>query len=503
MSDFFLNMPLPRDEKQLDRLEKSLRRREAELLRAQEIDMRSNPLKYFIPHPRQEKFFESAAATRRAVFAGNRWGKTTVGTVEDISHAIGYRPFYTESHPLRTAGIEQSRGVKILIICADWDKVRELFTDDTLSVENKGKIWQYMPDGVVSGVRRNRQNGVIDTIYIETIYKGRKRQSLIAFDTVKSFKGNPQSAESSDWDIIHVDEPLPRPLWEAHSRGLMDRRGRAWFLLTPLEEIWIYNYFVDRAENESYFHMHGEIYDNVTLSREAIEEYMETLTEEERECREKGIPRALGKLVYWNYVDEDTQLIEKPKGWETPFKPPADTCIRVAIDPHPQTPHAVLFVATDAFGNSFLYHEIYKNCTIEDLCKEILSHTEGKRVVLTICDPIAWNENQADTRDIIWADLFWQHGVYVERAVKTKVEGIARTKEQLAKRPPCMYVLKHMRRTVFEFKNYVYDKENKPVDKDDHMMENLYRLVCAGLTYVKQEDTEGGAVEYLPIEAQF
>ena len=44
------------------------------------------------------------------------------------------------------------------------------------------------------------------------------------------------------------------------------------------------------------------------------------------------------------------------------------------------------------------------------------------------------------------------------------------------KREGGIYFAPTLRRTLWEISRYCYDKENKPVDRDDHMMENMYRM---------------------------
>ena len=55
---------------------------------------------------------------------------------------------------------------------------------------------------------------------------------------------NPMGLESSQWDWIHVDEPIPEGMWNAVSRGLMDTGGSAWFTCTPIAEQWINEFFL-------------------------------------------------------------------------------------------------------------------------------------------------------------------------------------------------------------------------------------------------------------------
>ena len=43
--------------------------------------------------------------------------------------------------------------------------------------------------------------------------------------------------------------------------------------------------------------------------------------------------------------------------------------------------------------------------------------------------------------------------------------------------------------TIREIEGYMWDKDTgKPVDKDDHMMENLYRTMLLGTKYIPLED---------------
>ena len=87
----------------------------------------------------------------------------------------------------------------------------------------------------------------------------------------------------------------------------------------------------------------------------------------------------------------------------------------------------------------------------------------------------------------------------LEKAPKNKTEGIAKTRDALGVRPPQIVFLKHMHRTIGELRSYHYDKENKPVDKDDHMMENMYRMVVTGLQYVVPDSSDESPVADLDL----
>ena len=100
----------------------------ANLARQKETYLMEHRLEMFQPNPKQYDFFVQADKRRRACFAGNRFGKSTLGVVEDCSWLLGERPFFPVGHPLRRLGIPD-HGVKLMVIAEDWDKVREIFTE--------------------------------------------------------------------------------------------------------------------------------------------------------------------------------------------------------------------------------------------------------------------------------------------------------------------------------------------------------------------------------------
>jgi predicted RNA-binding protein YlxR (DUF448 family) len=91
-----------------------------------------------------------------------------------------------------------------------------------------------------------------------------------------------------------------------------------------------------------------------------------------------------------------------------------------------------------------------------------------------MCDPIAWIENPDTGR--CWATTFFDMGLLVVKASKEKTGGIIQTQE-IWKPGRSVYVFPKCVNFIREIKSYFFDKENKAIDKDDHMMENLYRLV--------------------------
>jgi hypothetical protein len=441
-----------------------LRKRELELEKKRTELVKRNGIAFYKPHPGQDRFHRAGDKKFRMVRCGNRYGKSTMGCAEDVAWLIGKRPWYIEGDPARYAGLPQ-RAVKGLVITTDWDKVREVWSGDS------GKLWTFLPAGSVKSTRRNH-SGAVDEIVLNN-------GSILRFDTVQSFKKDPQGSESSDWDFVHIDEPCPELMFVAAARGLVDRGGSAWFTLTPLHEFWINDLFFPQKGTKPKFEpsqiwaMQGNTRENPHLTAAGIEAFTALLTPDEIECRLNGIPLELSGLVYKQFNYEKHVLTKPPRGWGGFDDPPRDYVVHVAIDTHPQTPHAVLFVAVNQLGQRFIYDELFVKTDAESLANLILMKLHGRVHGDIKCEPAAWI-NDPVTESCL-AEEFGKHGLYVQKASKAKTFGILKMQGEFRKEGS-IYINPQCQRFLWELNRYAFDKENKPADKDDHLMECMYRI---------------------------
>jgi hypothetical protein len=482
----------------------SLLRRERDILvRLARID-HNNGLLGYRPHPKQELFYTAADKIYRYARTGNRFGKSEMGAAEDVAFALGYRPWYPIGHPLRTLGIP-SHPTKGLIVTADWGKSKEVFTEDIS--DPKGKLFKYIPHDKLGTVTKNH-SGYIDCIRVKHISGG---WSSIHLDTVKSFKQNPLGQESSFWDWIHVDEPIPEKMWTANARGLVDRRGKAWFTCTPLTEPWLDIAFIPDSESlskesitfesEKRWMMTGTMYDNPYNTPEAIADFESWITDEERECRLYGLPTAYAGLIYKEFRHEiHVHSAGLPEDWTSWANPPHYYTRRFAIDYHFRKNDAVLFIATAPSGRCFVYHEIWQQLLVEDEVKAIKDVHAGHTFLPGLIDPLALTPNKINESTAM--EEFLRHGLPVFPATKDPVNGIRTVKALLKSRDrygnPILNFAPHLKRTLFEIsRGYVWkEDENKPNPVNNDMMENLYRLCLQGLHYVDPTDnSDYGSIE--------
>lgn len=460
------------------------------------------------PHAKQELFHRAANYKRRMVRAGNRFGKSLMGCAEDLAYCYGERVWMPKDDPARKLGIPD-HPVKILVITTDFDVVDSVWTSQRQTPP--GKIWQLMPEGFVKKVERN-SSGVIDHIFFAN-------GSSITWNTVKSFQNDPLSLESVDWDCIHVDEPCPEAMWKAAARGLIDRNGTAWFTLTPLREMWINDMFFPRRlkdssdkaiQQGSRWAIQGATRDNTFLTEEAIAEFEATLTKDERECRLKGLPLEMSGLIYKDFDWDRHVLQQVPFGWRSYAEPPRSRVtpaglisgytVYVAIDPHPQTPHAVLFCAVSPENYKFFWREIFEHTVISHLSSRIIDTYAGYYVADVLCDPLAYINDPITGTNI--ADEFANNGIVVTKSTKDLSTGILRVQEELRKENN-LFFSPELEETLWEIERYVWDeKTNKPVDENDHMMENLYRLILRRPVFIDQATIHNRPVEDMVMDGR-
>jgi hypothetical protein len=301
-------------------------------------------------------------------------------------------------------------------------------------------------------------------------------------------------SESSDWDFVHVDEPCPEDMFKACARGLVDRQGKTWFTLTSIDAVWITDMFEPSdpkdVQPDRWFR-EGTTYENPHLTPAGIKAFESLLTDDEKQCRLLGKPMELSGLVYKEFRYDTHVFKHVPFGWKGYDDPPPEYVIYTAIDTHPRVPHAVLFIAVGPSGLPIVYDELFIHTSATELCSLIRRKLSARRFAPVKCEPAAWIEDPETGRSL--ATAFAEGGLVVWKASKGKTHGILTLKGLFNKRDPLgLMFCPTVHRTLWEIRRYCYDpKTNEPVDKDDHMMENLYRLMINNPEWYDSEDKVG------------
>lgn len=475
---------------------------------------RRNGIAFYRPHTKQGWFHSLANYKYRYVRTGNRFGKSDMGAAEDCAFVLGHRPWLPDNHPDKYKGIPR-KSTSGIILCADWKKAEEIFTNKELGTA-QGKLFKFLPEDAIVRIKKDGPN--IVKIVVKCIWGG---YSAINIDTVVAWKQNNLRSESTSYDWIHVDEPVPKRMFHGYSRGLMDRDGKVWFTCTPISEPWINGFFRPHRRAPVYKDkpniygkdramIIGSSFDNPYNSEKGMEGFLAELEGDERmkKARLHGEPIENSGVIYSMYGDHhiytglpepdrriitpDDEALEAEAQdfnlWEAHNLPPKHWTYRYHLDCHPRTPHAVLFCATSPRDITYFYDELWMDVDYDTLAEQIKLCTKNRIVTNEWADPSAFNQ-QMDRKTTL-AETFLEKGLLLEKAAKDPKRGIIETK-QLLNTPGRLLFSDQLVHFNQEIDNYVWGdiekRPDKPVDKDDHFMEGLYRLVLGGLTYIDEK----------------
>lgn len=489
-------------EEDLKILEKSLKGIEAESKRLEKYKTENKiffftppPKDYVVPttreaislvkdryhNPKQLEAFSvwKDKKVKKLCFIGaNRTSKTTTGTAIGISALLGYYPWEGESSYLNETPS------KVLLVGQQWEEhIRKVLV----------KKWQdWWPKKIEIKTKNNTQGVPSEW----TLNNGSLLCIMSNYQDRKAFEG-------SDWDVIIWDEPPTEENYIAASRGLIDRGGRQLFMMTLLgEQSWIDRKIIKGLDDEGrpdpgVYVIHSVMRDNkgYGLLEEDILEFEKQLPEEERQARIYGIPSYLSGLVLPTF-NRKTHIIQQP------FKIPLDWPVDIALDLHPRERQAVLFRTTDPKGNRYYFDEIWEHGSGKEIAWEIVRRIRRQelRVNDIIIDPLtkADSNNEKTVYDSV-DDVLRAYGYPLRVACKDKHQGIMKIKEELKSlnNLPSAFLFSTLKRTIFEAEGWVYDKDTqKPIDKDDHMMENWYRLALIDTQWSYMEvPTIGESIE--------
>lgn len=433
------------------------------------FDTRPNPG----PNPLQSELLEAWLDPTLKVFTytgANRIGKTTILTL--IAYSVMFGKFLWNNTKLHFRHTEPR---KVRIVGQDWEKhVKSVLMPE---------LHKWWPKNRAVKTKKNNQG--IDATWTD----------IKTGSTLEIMSNLQESDLHEGWsgDLVGYDEPPKRDIRVANARGLIDRNGRELFAMTLLKEAWVDREIIkkvldDGRPDPSIFNVSGDIWSNVGfgINEEGVKQYESLLNDDEISARIHGVPSYMSGLIYpqfsRRYRDKGGHLVQR-------FQIPLDWMIDIAIDIHPREKQAVLFNATDPRNERYACDEIWEHGDGKSVAEAIVRKVNynSYRVNRVIIDPFAKGDsNNPESVYEIIARILMQHGMVLETATKDKEQGILEVKKHL-KGPnnmPSQWFFDDLVRTIYEIEGYMWDKDTqKPQDKDDHMMENLYRLLLLNTQY--------------------
>ncbi len=437
--------------------------------------IRENGIRYYDPQE-QQKPFHTSTKRIRAVFGGNRSGKSVCGACEAVWYATGTHPY--KNIPVPNYG---------RICCTD-------FTNGIEKV-------------ILPEIKRWLPKAMIQRYDIESRTLYLTNGSTIEF---MSYDQDPEKFESASRHWVWFDEEPSQEIYKACQMRLLDTRGDLWMTMTPLRGLtWVYSDVYEQAgvnKNIDVFVL--DTLQNPYLDAEVIEDLSKGFSEAEREARLQGKFVQASGLIYKEYNPEihNIQRFKLPDHW-----------IRVcALDPHPRNPTVVLYLAVtptryflqelekngikspgEIKGDEVyvVYDEVYpaEAQIISQVCL-MMKAKEGR-------DYINYRliDNSANTPDPIVGttvkEEFEKHGIRTILAEKDVSNRIFKVREALAANR--LFFFNDLVNTIWEIRHYAWDDykmgrdykdaKEKPRKKRDHAMDCLGYLISSNPSYYTPE----------------
>lgn len=407
------------------------------------------------PHPKQESFHRSSCRIRLYI-GGNRSGKTTGGIVEDIW-------WLTRKHPFQRV---PDRPIAGRIISVDFLNGIEKII--------KPQLKQWLPPSQLRGGSWfSAYEASTRTLYLENG----------SFVELMSYDQDLDKFAGTSRDFVHFDEEPPESIYTENMARLIDRKGHCWITMTPIEGMtWIFDTVYEKGilGDRNIKVIEVDMAENPHLDQEEVAEFLDSLSEDERNARGHGKFVQMGGLVYKGFspkihvidaVDPRQFLGSQYRHY-------------LSLDHGFNNPTAVLWHAADRDNVVVTFDEHYEAQRIIDYHASVIharNKAHGREPDINICDP-ALGQHQAVTGTSIQTE-YAIRGIGFAFGNNDIATGIAKVNQYLAvgsNNRPSWYITRNCANLIREIQRLRWktwaskrqQSQNNPYDaihkKDDH-----------------------------------
>lgn len=438
------------------------------LLAALHAQWERNPLQGFTPNPpfteeekrtgksSQHKFLEASTAVK-AFFGGNRAGKTTIGTVDDLIQAVDRDclpehlkqfkkwepPFY--GRVIAPAVASSLEGVI-------YPAFREWVPKDQLKGNSFGKAFRK------------------DTRMLHF-----KNGSWIQFMTSKM---DLEDFGGAALHRVRYDEEPREDIRKECRMRLIDYGGDELFCMTPLQGLtWTYHDVYERRTEPHITVVRADMDSNPHLTEDSKRLALEQgdLSKEEIQARKEGKFVALQGFVYPDF-NAEKHIVDPPHSEHLKGQN-----IVVGIDPGIRWT-GIVWTAFDNDNAALIFDEIKVDSkTVESIALMIRERNAQWKVEpdYYVIDPSARNRSQASASGEGVESAFQRLGIYTTHGQNDLEAGIFQIKRRL--QAGSLSISRSCGNLIYEFFHYQQDRNSETrfavIKKDDHLLDAL-RYVC-------------------------
>lgn len=333
---------------------------------------------------------------------------------------------------------------------------------------------------------------------------------------IMTYEQDPKEFEGETLGWAWFDEPPPQAIFTA-TVARMRKGGIIFITATPLTGSgWMFDSFLSgnydapglkegETIKRSVAYIEADVEDACIdhgvrghLEHDNIMRMVAEYSEDERQARVHGKFQHLVGLIFkqWN------RQIHIVKPFLVNLR---EYVVYEMLDPHPRNPDAVMWVAINRKGQKFVVDELFLKCAngTEELAQRIKEKASNYRIIRRLADPSAFIEDQHSQKSV--ATRLSSFGLNYLEASKARSASDKRIQDALSFsqlptgefiKAPEIYVFDTCHRTIWEIEHYRWDEwtgrsaekknaKEKPVDKDDHMVENLGRCLIQEPLFVE------------------
>lgn len=281
--------------------------------------------------------------------------------------------------------------------------------------------------------------------------------------------------EEIDWLILSEASRLNEKIYDMYLRArLGSRKGRVLIPTTPHGYNWVYKRFYIPAveDGKQYWAKIVSVLENLEFPRDEYERAKNELPEEIFEEQYNGKFVAYTGLVYKRFSRQE-HIID-------PFEIPKHWVKYMAIDPHPQTPCAGLWLAVDEHGACYLYDEMFiPDLTIPEIADKINFKENGAVIRKRLIDPNAKMIDKLRGQTVSVQMQFVREGIFCQPANNKFESAFYAISECLTPKEvyggnikkPRLFVFKTLKKTIEEFETHTWEEEEK--GKGGHILDAL------------------------------
>lgn len=320
----------------------------------------------------------------RIVAAANGGGKSTLGVQELLWWAQGHNPI--TKHKTKVPAT-------IVVLLDNPIKVEQVWLPE---------IRKWYPLDAECSLKKNGKPYVNQIIFkngSQVIFMFHDQEDLVF--------------EGIQLDYLICDEPFPRRIWIALTRGARKKNSEPRFLIigTPIGQAWIYNDLWKRATNgersDIGLHRFSIEANKMNLAEGYIEQFSKNLTEAEKKVRLQGHFAHLEGLALAHLFDRTTHIVPKfpwPKG-----KPAV-----LVIDPHQAKPHVATIIGATGDGRVYYIKEMETKSPPKMFARELKEFLKGDwRIIDHIIDSLGETPGTGGEGSLSFSEVLRKNGIPV------------------------------------------------------------------------------------------